>query len=97
MADGAVFMGMPKSTALELVAQTMFGTAKLFLDSPTSQPSVLRDVVTTPGGCTAAGLLAMEEGGIRAALMHTVRKTTLRAAELGKSVNPASDSMIPRN
>jgi pyrroline-5-carboxylate reductase len=48
-------------------------------------PGVLKDMVTSPGGTTIAGLHALERGGLRAALMDTVEAATRRSMELGKS------------
>jgi len=45
---------------------------------------MLKDAVTTPAGSTVDGILALEEGGLRAALIQAVRKATLRAKELAK-------------
>ena len=45
----------------------------------------LKDMVTSPGGTTIAGLHALERGGVRAALIDAVQAATLRATELGKT------------
>ena len=47
-------------------------------------PGELKDMVTSPGGTTIAGVHALEVGGIRAALMNAVQAATDRAAELSK-------------
>ncbi|KAK4334993.1 Pyrroline-5-carboxylate reductase [Rhodotorula toruloides] len=60
MADGGVMMGLPRSEALELAAQTMQGAARMVLQTG-MHPAALKDSVTTPGGCTIAGLLSLEE------------------------------------
>ena len=82
MADGGVKLGIPKATALELAAQTALGAAKMILETG-KHPSVLKDEVTTPGGCTAAGLSVMEEQKIRAGLIRTVEETARVAKGLG--------------
>ena len=82
LADGAVRMGMPRDTALLLAAQTLLGAAKLQLDTG-EHPAVLKDRVTSPGGTTAAGLQALETGGLRAALINAVVAATERGRELG--------------
>lgn len=81
---GAVNMGIPAALATELATQTMEGTASMILQSG-DHPAVLRDRVTTPAGCTIAGLKAMEEGNIRAALTKCVIDCTLKAS--GKDLN----------
>ncbi|RMG85002.1 MAG: pyrroline-5-carboxylate reductase [Candidatus Dadabacteria bacterium] len=82
LADGGVLMGLPRDLALHLAKQTVFGAAKLALESP-EHPAVLRDRVTSPGGTTAAGLRELEARGLRSALIEAVRTATLRSRELG--------------
>jgi len=76
-------MGIPRETALILAAQTLAGASKLFLESG-KHPGQLKDMVTTPGGTTIAGLHQLEAGGLRHALINAVQAATLRSAELGK-------------
>jgi pyrroline-5-carboxylate reductase len=83
LSDGGVLMGLPRDVALKLAAQTLLGTAKLYLDS-LKHPGELRDMVTSPGGTTIAGIQALERGGLRSALIHAVEAATLRSKELGK-------------
>lgn len=83
LADGGVRMGLSRNTALTLAAQTLLGTAKLLLETG-QHPGVLKDMVTSPGGTTIAGIHALEEGGLRAALINGVAASTERARELGK-------------
>jgi pyrroline-5-carboxylate reductase len=87
LADGAVRLGMPRETAVLLAAQTLFGAAKLQLETG-RHPAELRDMVTSPGGTTAAGLHALEAGGLRATLIRAVEEATRRAAELGAALAP---------
>ena len=82
LADGGVKLGIPKATALELAAQTALGAAKMILETG-KHPSVLKDEVTTPGGCTAAGLATLEENAIRSAMIKTVADTAKSASCLG--------------
>lgn len=83
LAKGGVLMGLPRDIAYKLAAQTMLGSAKLAMDI-SKHPMELRDMVTSPGGTTIAGIQALEEGGLRAALMKAVEAATLRSKELGK-------------
>lgn len=80
-ADGAVRLGLPRDKARELAAQTMLGSAKMVLETG-EHPGKLKDMVTTPGGTTAAGLFALEEGALRALLMKAVEAATRRSSEL---------------
>ena len=84
MADGGVKMGLPRDVALLLSAQTLYGAAKLQLDTR-EHPGRLKDMVTSPAGTTIAGLHALESGKLRASLMDAVEAATRRSAELGKS------------
>ena len=82
LSDGGVRMGLPRDVATHLAAQTVFGAAKLLLETG-QHPGVLKDMVASPGGTTIAGLRELERGGLRAALMDAVEAATLRATELG--------------
>lgn len=81
LADGGVRMGLPKSLALVLAAQTVLGSAKAVL-ARGEHPAKLRDEVATPGGTTVEGLYEIEKAGVRVALMNAVEKATTRAATL---------------
>lgn len=82
LVDGGVRCGMPRRHALELATQMTLGAAALIIDSG-KHPAVLRDEVTTPGGCTAMGLAALEEGGVRSTVARAVEVTEQRARVLG--------------
>lgn len=82
LVDGGVMMGLPRDAALELAAQTMQGAARLVL-SGGGHPAALKDQVTTPAGCTIAGLLTMEDGKIRSTLARAIQEATQVAAGLG--------------
>ena len=82
LSDGGVRMGLSRDVANLLAMQTVFGAAKMLLDTGVS-PGALKDMVASPGGTTIAGLHALERGGLRAALMNAVEAATLRARELG--------------
>lgn len=84
LADGGVLMGLPRDLALQLAAQTVSGAAGMVLETG-DHPAVLRDMVTSPGGTTIAGIEALEANGARAALIAAVRAATERARELGQS------------
>jgi pyrroline-5-carboxylate reductase len=84
LSDGGVRVGLPRDVATALAAQTVFGAAKMVLETG-SHPAILKDMVASPGGTTVAGLHALERGGLRAALMDAVEAATRRSAELGKA------------
>jgi len=83
LADGGVRVGLPRDIALSLAAQTVFGAAKMVLET-VSHPAALKDAVASPGGTTIAGLHALERAGFRAGLMDAVEAAAKRATELGQ-------------
>jgi pyrroline-5-carboxylate reductase len=83
LSDAGVLMGIPRDVSLKLAAKTVLGAAKLCLETG-KHPGELRDMVTSPGGTTIAGIKALENGGLRAALINAVEAATLRSKELGK-------------
>ncbi len=83
LADGGVKVGLHRDTALLLAAQTVYGSAKLLLDTG-EHPGRLKDMVTSPGGTAIAGLHTLESGGLRRTLMDAVDSATKRAIELGE-------------
>lgn len=83
MADGAVAMGLPRNMALSLSAHALKAASSLYLGTG-EHPAVLRDQITTPGGCTIAGLLALEEGNFRSTLAKAVQETTRVSKQLGE-------------
>jgi pyrroline-5-carboxylate reductase len=85
LADGGVKVGLHRDTALLLAAQTVYGAAKLLLDTG-DHPGRLKDMVTSPGGTAIAGLHTLESGGLRRTLIDAVEVATLRAAELGEQM-----------
>ena len=84
MADGAVAMGIPRAEAQEMAAQTMRGCAGMVLKG--QHPAIVREKVSTPGGCTIGGLLVLEEGSLRGTVARGVREATVVASQLGKGL-----------
>jgi pyrroline-5-carboxylate reductase len=82
LADGGVARGLPRQVAIEMAAQMVFGAAAMVLESG-RHPAALKDDVTTPAGCTIAGILALEDGRIRSVLSRAVEVASVRAGELG--------------
>lgn len=94
-ADGGVAMGLPRAEAQLMAAQTMKGAASLVLSG--EHPAVLKDKVSTPGGCTIGGLMVLEEGGVRGVVSRTIREATCVASQLGqgaKNVNGTRHSKM---
>ncbi|MFQ5683031.1 MAG: pyrroline-5-carboxylate reductase [Candidatus Binatia bacterium] len=83
LADGGVQVGLSREVALQLALQTVYGAAKMALESG-KHLGQLRDEITSPGGTTIAGLYALEKGGMRGTVMEAVLRATLRSVALGK-------------
>jgi pyrroline-5-carboxylate reductase len=83
MIEAGVLNGLPRSTAEDLVVQTLLGSAELLAQGDTS-PEALRAAVTSPGGTTAAGLRELEARGLRAAFLDAISAATERSRELGR-------------
>ena len=83
MANGGVLGGLTKKDALLLAAQTVYGAAKMVLETGT-HPSVLTDNVCSPGGTTIAAVEALERLGFRAAVLEAERKCAEKSAALKK-------------
>ncbi len=81
LADGGVKVGLPRSQAIELAAQTCLGAARMVLETG-KHPALLKDEVTTPAGCTVDGILELEDGGLRVTLIKAIVEAKRRAAEL---------------
>ncbi len=94
LTDGGVKVGLPREIALLLAAQTVYGSAKLLLETG-QHPGRLKDMVTSPGGTTIAGLHVLESRGLRGALIDAVEVATQRAAELGEAMAAKLDTLKP--
>jgi pyrroline-5-carboxylate reductase len=81
LVEGGVRVGLPRDVATLMAAQMVQGSANMVLQTG-EHPAKLKDVVTTPAGCTVDGLLELEEGGLRVTLIKAVDRATRRAREL---------------
>jgi len=79
--EGGIKTGLDKADAQTLAIQTMLGTARL-LDTGMA-PAKLREMVTSPGGTTEAGLKVFQEQGFTDAVIASLEAATNRAKELG--------------
>jgi pyrroline-5-carboxylate reductase len=84
LSDGGVAAGLPRDVATRLAAQTLYGAAKMALET-NLHPGALKDMVTSPGGTTIEGVHELEKGGLRAALISAVRAATEKSKKLGQS------------
>lgn len=83
MIDGGVKMGIPRAVAAKLAAQTVFGAAKLVIETG-KHPAILKDEVTTPGGTAINAIHVLESKGLRSVLIDGIVAATNRSAELSK-------------
>jgi len=82
LGDAGVRCGLPREVAYKLAFQTVYGAAKLALETG-RHPAELKDQVTSPAGTTISGLERLEAGGFRSVVYSTVVGATERARELG--------------
>jgi pyrroline-5-carboxylate reductase len=82
LVDAGENAGLPADASHRLACQTVFGAAKLALETGRS-PAELRAQVSSPGGTTVAGIEQLESGGLRAAVHKAVAAATRRSRELG--------------
>jgi len=83
MADGAVLDGMPRDKAYKMAAQTVLGAAKMVLETGI-HPGQLKDMVCSPGGTTIEAVAALEEKGMRDAVITAMRRCTKKSKEMSK-------------
>jgi pyrroline-5-carboxylate reductase len=83
LSDGGVAAGLPRDIATKLAAQTVFGSAKMVLETGL-HPGVLKDMVASPGGTTIEGLHELERGQLRATLINAVRSAAYKARRIGQ-------------
>jgi pyrroline-5-carboxylate reductase len=84
LADGGVQVGLTREVALKLAIQTVYGAARMALETG-KHLGELKDEVTSPGGTTIAGLYAMEQNSFRGTVMDSVVRATKRSQELAKA------------
>lgn len=86
MIEAGVHLGLPRTTATELVVQTVVGSAKLLRETG-EHPTVLRERVTSPGGTTAAAIRQLEDHKVRAAFITAMEAARDRSRELARGTD----------
>ena len=81
--DAGVYVGLPRDMARTMALQTVFGSARLVMDTG-RHPADLKDMVVSPGGTTAEGLQALERAGVPAAIVEAVNAAYLKSIKLGE-------------
>ncbi|MEO8469117.1 MAG: pyrroline-5-carboxylate reductase [Chloroflexota bacterium] len=86
--DAAVHLGFPRHIAHDLVIETLEGST-LFAKQSAMHPAELRNMVTSPGGTSAAALHELESGRLRTVLSEAVWAAYRRTVELGDQLEAA--------
>jgi pyrroline-5-carboxylate reductase len=83
MTEGGIHMGLSGDDAITLAVQTAVGTSKLLETG--MPPAKLREMVTSPGGTTAAGLTVFDEKGFKDIIIDAMNAAKRRSEELGRT------------
>ena len=81
MADAGVYCGLSRTDASLLAAQTIYGSAKMIIETG-KHPGELKDSVTSPGGTTIEGIKALEENAFKNSVMEAVISSYKKSKEL---------------
>lgn len=92
--DAAVHLGFPRHVAHDLVVETLEGST-FFAKQSGDHPAVLRNMVTSPGGTSAAALHELESGRLRTVLSEAVWAAYRRTVELGEQLEAGARSKEP--
>ena len=92
--DAAVHLGFPRHVAHDLVIETLEGST-YFAKSSGKHPAELRNMVTSPGGTSAAALHELESGRLRTVLSEAVWAAFRRTEELGRQLEDATADRQP--
>jgi pyrroline-5-carboxylate reductase len=95
LVDAAVHLGFPRHVAHDLVVETLDGST-LFAKQSGAHPAVLRNMVTSPGGTSAAALHELESGRLRTVLSEAVWAAYRRTVELGEQLEAAAAAQPQR-
>jgi len=90
--DAAVHLGFPRHVAHDLVIETLEGST-VFAKQSGMHPAELRNMVTSPGGTSAAALHELESGRLRTVLSEAVWAAYRRTVELGEQL----EANVPRS
>lgn len=96
MADGGVKLGLPRDLAIRLAAHTLYGAAKMILETE-EHPAILKEAVQSPGGSTIFGMHELEKGGLKALLINAVEAASNRSRNTGISLLPRQSSVLYRS
>jgi pyrroline-5-carboxylate reductase len=83
LTDAGVYLGLSREVSAALSLQTIRGSAQMALEVGKPIP-LLKEIITSPGGTTMAGLKVLEEGRLRATIVSAVEAATRRSRELAR-------------
>jgi pyrroline-5-carboxylate reductase len=81
MIDAGVKLGIPRDKSAIISSQVVKGTIKM-LELESLHPTIMREMITSPGGTTIAGLAAMEQGALRGTVIRSIEEACKRSKEL---------------
>ncbi len=90
MVDAAVHLGFQRHVAYQLVTETIRGSIMYAIKSE-KHPAELRNLVTSPGGTSAAALYELEKGSLRTVLSKAIWAAYERSKSLGEGKSSSPD------
>jgi pyrroline-5-carboxylate reductase len=81
MIDAGVKLGLPRDKSSAISSQVIKGTIKM-LDMENLHPTLMREMITSPGGTTIAGLATMEQQGFKGIVIRAIEDSCKRSKEL---------------
>ncbi|SHM19525.1 pyrroline-5-carboxylate reductase [Caldanaerovirga acetigignens] len=91
LTEAGVRAGLPEKVSYELAVQTVFGAAKMVVETG-EEPLTLRKKVTSPGGTTMAGIETLEKMGFVNAIVQAVKSAARRSVEMRKESGVSGNS-----
>ncbi|CAK5045570.1 unnamed protein product [Meloidogyne enterolobii] len=93
LSDGGVKLGLPRDLSMKLAAMTLYGAAKMFLETG-EHPAILKEAIQSPGGSTIFGMHELEKGGLRGLLINAVEAGAERSRHMGQTSLPHSRTSV---
>ncbi|CAK5063654.1 unnamed protein product [Meloidogyne enterolobii] len=85
--------GLPRDLSMKLAAMTLYGAAKMFLETG-EHPAILKEAIQSPGGSTIFGMHELEKGGLRGLLINAVEAGAERSRHMGQTSLPHSRTSV---